>query len=451
MENENWIIIKENLRNEINNDDFDLWIKPINVISFSEKELILSVPDSFFRDKVIERFKKKIENCIKKQFKISPYIDIKIGNGNLLFSDENNDSKKRKNVINKSNTLPSQNQDLIDKKFSFGNFVVGQNNELAYAAAKRISASPGEQYNPFFYYGSTGLGKTHLLKAIQYECNEKHPHLNIIYVTSEHFLDEFVNSIQKNKVRAFRDKYRKADVLLIDDVHFYENKDQIQNELFNTFNLLIQSNKQMVFTSDRSQKELKGIEERLISRFSQGLTADIKPPGLETRQAIIIKKMNEYKVKISNDIIYFLAENITSNVRKLEGAVQKIGILHDLKGELTIEDIKVQLEDLLDIGSIKKILTPHEIIKEVADYYNISIGDLKSKTRKNNVVQPRQMAMYLMRGLTSFSVIQIGYEFGGRDHSTVCYSCDTIEKKIKEDMSTRNDYEQLYKRLSRAK
>ncbi len=443
MENQKWNQITANIEKDISPDDFELWIQPIKIVSFTEKEPILSVSDSFHRDTVLDRYKSKIVNSLKKLFKLELVIEILINNEKIESVAE--PVKKRRDT-----KVSSKFIDTLDEKFIFKNFVTGPNNELAYAAAKRISITPGEQYNPFFIYGNTGLGKTHILQAIGHEALTKNHDLQVIYITSEHFLDEFVYSIQKKRMRAFRNKYRKADILLLDDVQFYEGKDQIQNELFHTFNLLIQSKKQMVFTSDRPPRELKGLEDRLISRFNRGLLADIKPPRYEVRKAILKQKMLLLKIKIDNNVIDFLAENITSNVRTLEGAINKIQILQDHKNrKVTLDEVKIQLEDILDIGSLKKVITSHEIQREIADYYNISVGDLKSKSRKKNIAKPRQMAMFLMCELTSLSRQQIGYEFGGRDHSTVTYARDTIEKEIKNDISSRNDYEQLYKRLTK--
>lgn len=444
MENENWNKICAHLSKEISQDDFEMWIRPIELISFTESELIVSVQNSFFRDNILNRFKTKIESAIKKLFKLKVYIEVRIAKNSNTKT--NHTSKKHKTA--KVETT-KQNK-TSEVKYSFKNFITGPNNELAYAAAKRISNSPGEQYNPFFYYGNTGLGKTHLLQAISYEAKKKNADLNIIYVTSEKFLDEFVNAIQKKRVNQFRAKYRPADILLIDDVHFYEGKDGIQNELFNTFNLLIHSKKQMVFTSDRPPKELRGVEERLIGRFSQGLVADIKPPLFETRKAILKQKMVDKKIKIEPDVLTFLAENITTNVRTLEGAVEKIELLQNLKNRLlNVEEVRTQLEDVLDIGNIKKLITGPDILREIADYYSISVGDLKSKSRKKNIAKPRQMGMYLMRELTSLSLIEIGYEFGGRNHATVVHACSNISGELKSKPSLRTDYEQLYKRLSK--
>jgi chromosomal replication initiator protein len=424
-----------------------MYIKPLNVVSFTEEEIVLNVPNAFLRDRVIDRYKKRIETLIREIFNLQVYIDIKADKNSLQpeLLPSGNQNKQNVKIENKTDSKSLS----LDNKFTFAKFVPGPSNELAYYAAKRISVAPGQQYNPFFYYGNTGLGKTHLLQAIGNEALSKNNDLNVIYITSEQFLDEFVYSISKgeNRIRKFRTKYRQADILLLDDVHFFEGKDETQNELFNTFNLLFQNNKQMVFTSDRPPKELKGLKERMIARFSQGLLADIKPPGFEERKAILKQKIKDEKVKINPDVINFIAEKITSDVRNLEGAINKIRLLQDLKNtKLNVDEVKIHLEDMLDI--VKKNITTHEIVKAVTEYYGISVADIRGKTRKKNIAKPRQMAMYLMRKLINqISVIQIGFEFGGRNHSTVSYAYETMDNEIKENISTRNDYEQIYNRL----
>ncbi len=439
MKNENWIKVTEKIKENIDNDDYNMYISPVELISFTQEELILGVNSTFMRDRIIEKFEKKIKKNIKNIFNIDVSVTYKtFENKQQEISFDQKESAKTKQKSNRKKYL--------DDKFIFTRFVPGPSNELAYAAAKRISVDPGNQYNPFFYYGNTGLGKTHLLQAIGHAVLDKNEDMVVIYVTSEKFLDEYVSAIQRGKVDVFRKKYRKVDVLLIDDVHFYEGKPQVQEELFNTFNLLFQSNKQMVFTSDRSIKELKGIEQRLITRFSQGIVADIRPPSFEERKAILNQKIKFSGVKIKEEVITFLADKITSNVRSLEGAVNKIKILQEIRNrKLEIEDVKDELEDIFDV--VRKAIPPAEIINQTAMYYELSSKDVKGKKRTKDIAKPRMMAMYLMGKLTDLSYVQIGLEFGGRNHSTVSHACKTIEKEIKDNISTRNDFDQLYNRL----
>lgn len=445
MQNEKWNKVLDQLKQDISENDFDMFLKPLSLISFTETELIINVKNAYIRDKIIEKYKKKIEKTIKKMYNIDIYISFKMDNVLELFNEKENNPQGIP-VELKQKAGKSKNYNNLEKKFTFSNFVTGPSNELAYAAGKRICSAPGQQYNPFFYYGPTGLGKTHLLHAIGREALEINPSIKVIYVTSETFLDEYVNSLAKTTVGEFRNKYRSADFLLVDDIHFFEGKPGIQDELFNTFNLLYMAQKQMVFTSDRSIKELKGIQERLVHRFAQGLAADIKPPGYEERKAILNQKVKDGKVKIDPQVLDFIAQKVSSNVRNLEGAINKIKLIQELKDRLlTVEDAKVCLDDVLDTN--KNIVTPDQILRESADYYKISLSELKGKTRRKNVAKPRQMAMYLMRELTKLSFIQVGLEFGGRDHSTVYHACQCIEKELTENLSTRNDYELLYNRL----
>ncbi len=438
MKNENWLKVLEKAKQDIEHDDFEMYLEPVTLISFTENELILGVNSTFMRDKIIEKFEKNIKKNIKNIFDFEVSVTYRIIQNNLL----KDETKPRKQTATKS----SKSLKYLDEKFTFDRFVPGPSNELAYAAAKRISVAPGQQYNPLFIYGNTGLGKTHLLQAVGHAIIDNFSDMEVIYVASEKFLAEFVRAIQDGKVDSFRKKYRRAHTLLIDDIHFYAGKPQVQEELFNTFNLLYQSNKQMVFTADRPIKELKGIEQRLITRFQQGLVADIKLPSFEERKAILKQKIKYSGVKIKEEVVTFLADKITSNVRSLEGAVNKIKILQELKNKkLDIKDVKHELEDMFDV--VRKMILPSEIVNETSVYYKLSSKDIKGKKRTKDIAKPRMMGMYLMSKLTELSYVQIGLEFGGRIHSTVSHACKTMEKEIKEDISMRNDFDQLYNRL----
>ncbi|HOJ49737.1 MAG TPA: chromosomal replication initiator protein DnaA [Spirochaetota bacterium] len=438
-------------------EDYNLWLINIEYVDYkeNEKKIILSVTNKVILDKINKSFKSKLENILKQ---ISNE-DIKI---EILLRENDNNIFVHKNEIPKnddySNVKKIQSNRAyildINPKFVFEKFIKSPNNELAYSASLIIAQNPGQKYNPFFIYGGVGLGKTHLLQAIANYVIKNKPELKVIYVTAENYLNDFVNSINKKKVDSFRAKYRSSDLLLLDDVQFLEkdNKEKTQEELFNTFNMLHLNNKQIVFACDKPPKDLKKIEERLINRFSWGLVVDIKQPDLETRKKIIQEKMKDAGIldKVSIEVIDFLAENITTNVRDIESAVNKIdSIIKITSKNINIELIENEMRDILTTTRAKgKYLSIEDIKKEIAKYYNINLNDLVSPNRNKFVSLPRQMAMFICQKLLKTTFNQIGKEFGGRDHSTVVLSCKKIEKEIQKNPSIRNDYEELLKRLS---
>jgi len=440
-------------------EDYNLWIINLEYIDYNqnEKKIILSVSNKVIIDKINKSFKSELEKILKEVSGEEIKIEITLKNNteeDNLFIHKNekpeieNFSNIKKIQSNKSYVVD------INPKFTFDRFIKSPSNELAFSASVIISQYPGQRYNPFFIYGGVGLGKTHLLQAIANYIIKNKPEIKIIYVTAENYLNDYVNSINKKKIDSFRAKYRSLDVLLLDDVQFLEkdNKEKTQEELFNTFNMLYLNNKQIVFACDKPPKDLKKIEERLINRFSWGLVVDIKQPDLETRKKILNQKLKEINIleKVKDEIIDFLAENITTNVRDLESAVNKIdSLIRITNKEITLELLENEMKDILTTTRAKeKFLSIEDVKKEIAKYYNIEVSELVSSNRNKVVSLPRQMAMFMCQKLLKTTFSQIGKEFGGRDHSTVVLSCKKIEKEIQKNSSIRNDYEELLKRLS---
>jgi len=327
------------------------------------------------------------------------------------------------------------NQKIFNPRYNFDNFVVGNSNKYAHAAALAVAESPSEAYNPLFVYGGSGMGKTHLMHAIGIYLLENNPNINVLYVSSEMFTEELIRALREKKMSEFKNKYRKVDVLLIDDIQFLEKKDTTQEEFFHTFNTLYDSNKQIIISSDKAPNELKGLEERLVSRFQWNLIADIQPPDYETRIAILTKKAENMNIEVDDDlydVICMIAEKIKDNIRELEGAFTRIVSFSQLMHEKPDKNFARRvLKDILTDGEIK--VTPEKIKKMVCKHYNVKMADLESSKKQNSIAFPRQVAMYLIREMTEYSLPKIGQMFGGKHYTTVMYACDKIDEQVKDD------------------
>ncbi len=327
------------------------------------------------------------------------------------------------------------NQKIFNPRYNFDNFVVGNSNKYAHAAALAVAESPSEAYNPLFVYGGSGMGKTHLMHAIGIYLLENNPNINVLYVSSEMFTEELIRALREKKMSEFKNKYRKVDVLLIDDIQFLEKKDTTQEEFFHTFNTLYDSNKQIIISSDKAPNELKGLEERLVSRFQWNLIADIQPPDYETRIAILTKKAENMNIEVDDDlydVICMIAEKIKDNIRELEGAFTRIVSFSQLMHEKPDKNFARRvLKDILTDGEIK--VTPEKIKKMVCKHYNVKMADLESSKKQNSIAFPRQVAMYLIREMTDYSLPKIGQMFGGKHYTTVMYACDKIDEQVKDD------------------
>jgi chromosomal replication initiator protein len=412
----------DNLKNKIGEDEWTIWFKPLK-FDIQDKNFIFKIPTLYYKKIILERFEEDVLSILKKLIDENIIIDFDIEQLEPIKESPNKNIKKSKQI-----NLPFSDYPDLNSKYTFDTFIVGDSNQFAQAAAFAVAKNPGVAYNPLFIYGGVGLGKTHLMQAIGHYVKKSFQHLNVVYITVENFTNEYINSLTKKSTISFREKYRNIDVFLIDDVQFLAGKEQLQEEFFHTFNTLFTSQKQLVISSDRSPNELK-MEERIKTRFACGLLADIQPPKIETRIAIL-KKLALYNNLIINDeVINHIATKIRSNIRELEGAFNKIVAYSSLmKIDITIELANQVLKDFIknyNEDSFKKV-DISDIQKNVSEYYGVSVNDLKSSKRTQSFSKPRHIAMYLCRELTDYSLHQIGIEFGGRDHSTVINACQKV-------------------------
>ena len=418
------------IKNAISKEEFSMWFSNIGYSSSAENTIVLSVPSNFFMDQIKQRYLNLISEKLEELTGNTIDISFTVKKNSFAKKAEETDNPQNlKEAEEKISKHPELRED-----YSFEHFVIGENNSFAANAALAISNNPGKAYNPFLIYGGVGLGKTHLLQAIGHSVYEKsNGRKKIVFVTAESFTNEFVSSLQKNKPHLFKNKYRSVDLLLVDDIHFFQNKEGLQEELFHTFNALYGSKKQMVFTCDRPVSELKNITDRMKSRFEMGLNVELNPPNFETRFAIIKNKTESLGIIISDDILEFIAQNITSNVRDLESALIKLVAYAELVNQkLTKEIAQQQLIDVFTTTRQSNI-SIDIIQKKVAEYFNLSHIDLRGRKRTKAVAFPRQIAMYIARELTEYSTTEIGSDFGGRDHTTVMHAIQKIEGCMKSD------------------
>ncbi|MFQ5681748.1 MAG: chromosomal replication initiator protein DnaA [Candidatus Binatia bacterium] len=413
------------LKKRVGSQNFETWIKPIRVRESGSGEFTLEVPNKFFRDWLLEHFLVQIQETLNffshRELRVSITINQQL----------QTDSPRERRKGQREKVKPQKFNNLIPK-YNFENFVVGASNQFSHAAALAVANQPGDHYNPLFIYGGVGLGKTHLANAIGHRVADRRPALKIVYLSSESFMNELIGSLRRDKMGEFKTRFRNIDVLILDDVQFLAGKERTQEEFFHTFNSLYESHKQIVITSDKFPKEIPGLEDRLRNRFEWGLIADIQAPDMETRVAILEKKAEVEGVALPHEVAIFLASQIDSNVRELEGSLTRLGAFASLtKVSITVELAKEVLQNTLN--GLHKEVTIENIQKTICDYFNIRMGDLKAKRRTRNIALPRQVAMYLCRKYTSTSFPAIGYKFGGRDHSTVIHASRTIEKRIQED------------------
>ena len=442
-----WNNALEYLEDELSDFVFKEYFETsITPLAYENDTFFLQVPDEGNKILLEGQYAVLVENALK--YYTQRYIKVKFvvaSSNDMVYSeneaiDEIAAAEPKPSVeYNVYNTSYIQ----FNPKYTFDSFVVGPNNRFAHAASLAVADAPAKKYNPLFIYGGVGLGKTHLMHAIAQHILRKDPTKKVVLLSSEQFLNEFLDAIQNKTNVQFRNKYRNADVLLIDDIQFIAGKNETQNEFFHTFNALQGSNKQIILTSDKPPKEIPHLEDRLRSRFSLGLICDISMPDFETRLAILRKKVKEENYQVSNEILNYIAENIESNIRELEGLLLKVMALNEFYNKpLTLDLVKKQLKDIIDISDKK--ISMDLITKVVCDYYNISKADILSKRRTKNIAFPRQISMYLSRELTDSSLPAIGDYYGGRDHSTVIHGYD----KIKEELKTNGTLEEEIKKIT---
>jgi chromosomal replication initiator protein len=428
------------LENEISGADFSTWIRPLQSVENATKITLLA-PNRFVLDWVKQHYFAKIEASVKEFSNGALILNMEIGSKNSIEPAANTTKKSTKPAETKK-----AGPNFLNKVFTFDNFVEGKSNQLARAASLQVCENVGRTYNPLLIYGSSGLGKTHLMHAVGNAILAKNPGATIVYLHSEKFVQDMVRALQQNAIGNFKEYYRAIDVLLIDDIQFFAGKERSQEEFFHTFNSLLDRKHQVVLTCDRYPKEIVGLEERLKSRFGSGLPVSIEPPDIETRAAILMKKAEHTTIKLPPEVAFFIAKRIPSNVRDLEGALRRVIANAQFTGrEITIDFTKEALHDLITLQD--KLVNIDNIQKTVADYFKIRVADLLSKSRSQSVTRPRQIAMSLARELTSHSLAEIGEAFSGRDHSTVINACKKVTSLKKSDAKVAEDYIKLLRSL----
>lgn len=431
------VLIKLEQECDMSSAAINAWIKPLHIIDVQDDKIVLCLPEKY-DERGIQFIKTKMYD-----FNISMAIHLLIGKEyKIEFELEKNKNSKKPSV---KNSIPDDNN--LNPRYTFDTFVIGDNNQMAHAASIAVAEAPAEAYNPLFLYGGAGLGKTHLMHSIAHYILEHNKSLNVLYVTSEDFTNEVINSIQHKKQEELRNKYRNIDVLLVDDVQFIIGKESTQQEFFHTFNALYNSKKQIILSSDKPPKDLDVLEERLRSRFSWGLTVDIQPPNYETKIAILRKRAELDHLYIDDEIFDYIATHIKSNIRDLEGALNKIKVYSKLnKQPISLESSKLALQDLIDSKDKPKI-TPDLILKTVAEHFNIQTSDIISKKRSHDIAYPRQICMYLCKKLTDTSLVKIGEFIGRRDHSTVIHGVEKIERDLQKDVNLQNIINVITKKM----
>lgn len=434
-------IIKEN----ISQQNFETWIKPISIISMEDKCVYLSVPNKFFKDWLLENYNAVIKDALTAISGQDYQVGFTIQNNNngKTNSSPHNFQKKSETATVVKKSAKGHISSSLNPNYCFERFVVGTSNQFAHAASVSVAEQPAKNYNPLFIYGGVGLGKTHLLNAIGLHSLSLYPDMNVLYVSAEEFMNELINSIRYDKMQKFREKYRNIWCLLMDDIQFIAGKERTQEEFFHTFNTLHDSGKQIVVTSDKFPRDIPNLEKRLRSRFEWGLIADIQPPEIETKIAIIEKKSQENKITLPNNVAYFLAQQAESNIRELEGFLVRISAYASITNrEIDMPLVKEVLKKTLKQQE-KEELTIEEIIKVVCGKLNIKVSEIKSQKKNKKIVFSRQIAMYLSRKLTNTSYPDIGEKIGGRDHSTVIYSNQKVKKLVESDGKIRELIEEL--------
>jgi chromosomal replication initiator protein len=453
-----WNETTDQLRQELGEEEFIIWFSNLEYIKATENEITITVPSLFFQEQFKPRYHKRLEDKIKELTGKNLSIVLQIVPQNRDREEPKPEKspktvprvpEKGVQVVPSRETVKGRHPQLRED-YTFDKYVIGENNSFAANAAIAISRNPGNAYNPFLIYGGVGLGKTHLMQAIGNYIYEN-SNSKIIYITAENFLNEFIQAISDskisstNKMPAFKNKFRYVDVLLIDDIHFFEDKPGVQEELFHTFNTLLDAKKQLAFTCDRPVSELKKMTDRLKSRFEQCLNVDLQPPKYETRCAILKSTIESQNVDIPDEVVDLISKNVSTNIRDLIAALNKLIAYTKLMGQpITLENARQQLRDVF--ASPKQANLSIDIVQRVvADFFTISPVDIKGKKKTKNIVNPRQIAMYLARDMTEYSTTEIGQSFGGRDHTTVMYSCQKIEDQIRTDPNLYSTLQSLRK------
>ena len=433
-----WPKALELLKSELTEISFNTWIKTIEPLTINSNIIELGVPSDFNKGILESRYISLIQNTIRQVSSKEYEVIIVIPTQSV--------SKKNNTAVENSQSdemyIPA-----LNPKYTFDTFVIGNSNRLAHAASVAVSEAPAKAYNPLFLYGGVGLGKTHLMHAIGHHIMGQNPSSKVLYVTSEKFTNELINAIKDDRNEEFRNKYRNIDVLLVDDIQFIAGKERTQEEFFHTFNALYEANKQIIISSDKPPKDINTLEERLRSRFEWGLIADIQIPDLETRIAILKKKAQQESLIVPNDVLVFIADKIASNIRELEGALNRVVAYSSLtENEISVDLATEALKEIISATN-NRIINSNTIIDAVSRYFDLKPDEFRSKKRNREISYPRQIAMYLCRELTEMSLPKIGEEFGGRDHSTVIHAYDKIEVDIQANPEAKRAVEELRRNI----
>ncbi|MBI2433549.1 MAG: chromosomal replication initiator protein DnaA [Candidatus Hydrogenedentes bacterium] len=440
-----WELAQEHLRQVLDEYNYKNWFQQTRFHSCEGGKLLVNVPSQFFADWLRDHYMDTIHEAVARVFPEFRTVSFVPAPEELLTVDEVPPVAAAGATPRAVHKI-QQAVNGFNPRYVFERFVIGSGNRFAHAAAKAVSESPGRAYNPLFLYGDTGLGKTHLMQAIGQELLRRSPEAKVVFISSEQFTNQLIQSIADKSTQRFRLRYRKVDVLLIDDIHFIGGKEATQEEFFHTFNTLFDGHKQIVISSDRSPKEIRGVESRLVSRFEWGLVTDIQPPDLETRVAILRNKARQESLTVPEEVIRYIATYITSNIRELEGALITVLAYSRLTGQkITLEMTEEVLRDLVGAEKIKPI-TSEQVQRAVAEHYDVRIADLRGRSRQRQVVRPRQMAMYLCKELIpSLSLNDIGEAFGGKDHTTVIYACEKVTQDLQKNAELRQTLDKLIK------
>jgi chromosomal replication initiator protein len=450
-----WISAQDSLRSLLNPDIYNLWFAPLRASSIEADSLTLEVANDFcevwLKDNYLGLIQDVVAQVTGQQMKVKFQVNHRIAPVAPPVADAHpappHASVSKLDVMERSTNHVAK-ESHFNPNYTFENFVVG-NNTFAHAAALAVAQAPGKSYNPLFLYGGVGLGKTHLLHAVGQHAGAQSRGTRVAYLSSEKFTNEYIDALQNNQFIKFRKKYRQVDVLLIDDIQFLAGKERIQEEFFHTFNALHEAHKQLVLTCDRPASEIQGLEQRLVSRFEWGLVADVQPPDVETRLAILRKKEKALGVELSEDVLSFLAHRIRTNIRRLEGGLIRVASFSSLTGKkLTTEMVEGLLREVLHEEG-RLTITIDAIQKKVAEHFDIRLADMTSKRRPENIAFPRQIAMYLSRQMTESSLNTIGEAFGGRDHGTVLHACRLVKDRMEVDAHVRQVVSYLQKQLVR--
>ncbi|RAL23413.1 chromosomal replication initiator protein DnaA [Thermoflavimicrobium daqui] len=432
-----WAKTLKVLQEQVSKPSFETWFKATEATDFQNNTLTVTTPNEFSRDWLESRY----ANMIRSTLQAMTGTNIKI---KFVIPENANKKTAEAEVVE---IAPPQSQ--LNPRYTFDTFVIGSGNRFAHAASLAVAEAPAKAYNPLFIYGGVGLGKTHLMHAIGHYVQDHSLSSRVVYLSSEKFTNEFINAIRDNKADHFRNKYRSVDVLLIDDIQFLAGKEQTQEEFFHTFNALHEENKQIIISSDRPPKEIDNLEDRLRSRFEWGLITDVQPPDLETRIAILRKKAIADNLDVPSEVLAYVANHVDTNIRELEGALIRVVAYSALMNQsISTELAKEALKDIIS-NSAPRVVGIQHIQQEVCNYYRLRVEDLKSKKRTKTVAFPRQIAMYLCRELTDYSLPKIGEDFGGRDHTTVIHAHEKISRMLKNDPQLQHVMKELKKRITR--